>query len=102
MTKEEIIASARIFAKLQTVLKKDNATDIINAARNPVKMMVLYNKEAFDRHVLTEDTQQYLSHEYDKFTLDAFEAGMAETLSLPDQGTWQLAYSKAKQEFRNK
>lgn len=46
MTKENIIASARIFAKLQTVLEKDNVTDVINAARNPVKMMVLYNKEA--------------------------------------------------------
>ena len=99
MTKENIIASARIFAKLQTVLKKDNATDVINAARNPVKMMVIYNKEAFARHVLNEETQRYLCEEYDKFTLEEFEAGLEESLSLPDQGVWQLAYDRAKQEL---
>nr|DAG54782.1 MAG TPA: hypothetical protein [Caudoviricetes sp.] len=100
MTKENIIASARIFAKLQTVLKKDNGTDVINAARNPIKMMVIYNKEAFARRVLNEETQRYLCEEYDKFTLEEFEAGLEESLSLPNQGVWQLAYDMAKQEFR--
>lgn len=75
MTKEQIIASARIFAKLQTVLGKNNVADIQNAAISPMRVVVAYNKEAFSRHVLTEETQMFLAKEYDKFTVDEFEAG---------------------------
>ena len=96
MTKEEIVASANIFAELQRVLKKDKAADVQNAAIFPIKMMILYNKEAFARHVLTEETQVYLASQYDAFTLDDFNEWMDKPLSLPEQGIWQLAYSKAK------
>lgn len=96
MTKEEIVASANIFAELQKVLKKNKAADVQNAAIFPIKMMILYNKEAFARHVLTEETQTYLASQYDAFTLDDFNEWMDKPLSLPEQGIWQLAYSKAK------
>lgn len=98
MTKEEIAASANIFAELQRVLKKDKAADVQNATIFPIKMMILYNKEAFARHVLTEETQVYLASQYAAFTLDDFNEWMDKPLSLQEQGIWQLAYSKARNE----
>lgn len=99
MTKAEIIASARIFAQLQIVLGKNNAADIENAARFPIKLMTIYNKEAFARHVLTEKVQQFLSKEYSTFTYESFESAINEPLGLEAQGIWQFAYLKAKQEL---
>lgn len=99
MTKEQIIASARIFAKLQAVLGKNNVADVQNAAIFPMRVIVAYNKEAFSRHVLTEDTQRFLAKEYDAFTLEAYQESLENPLSATEQGVWQLAYNRAKQEF---
>lgn len=98
MTKEEIIASANIFAELQKALKKDKAADIQNAAIFPIKMMVIYNREAAARHVLTKEVIDYIASQYEVFSYDDFTECMDKPLSLPEQGIWQLAYSKARNE----
>lgn len=100
MKKEQIIASARIFAKLRTVLDKRSDADLQKAAIFPLKMMVIYNKEAAERHVLTQETQDYLAKEYSVLDLDDYLAEVDKPLSLEDQGIWQLAYYRALHEMK--
>ena len=100
MTKEQIIASARIFAKLQTVLGKRTAVDVDNASRLPLRAITIYNKEAFARHVLTEETQMFLAQEYEAFSVDDYHESFGKPLTIAEQGVWQLAYYKALDEMK--
>lgn len=100
MTKEQIIASARIFAKIQTVLGKRNAVDVDNASRLPLRAITIYNKEAFARHVLTEETQMFLAQEYEAFSVDDYHESFGKPLTIAEQGVWQLAYYKALDEMK--
>ena len=95
MTKEQIIASARIFAKLQVVLRKQNIGDVENAMRFPLRAITIYNKQAFARHVLTEETQVFLANEYDAFSVDDYLESFKKPLTIEEQGIWQMAYCRA-------
>lgn len=99
MERKDIIACAEMFARLQAKLQKDNAADLQQAQMFPLKMALLYQEEAMKRHLLDEETNAYIAERYGKMDSDVCEKYFSTALSLPDQGVWQLAYSRAKQEL---
>lgn len=100
MTKEQIIASARIFAKLQVLLRKQNIGDVENAMRFPLRAITIYNKQAFARHVLTEEAQVFLANEYEAFSVDDYLESFKKPLTIEEQGIWQMAYCRALTEMK--
>lgn len=96
MTKEQIIVAAQVFAKLEGVLKKQNTTDVGNAAAYPIRGMTLYIKEAADRGLLTDELNRYIAEAMDNFSVEDYQGGAEKHLTIEEMGIWQLAYYKTK------
>lgn len=95
MTKEQIVASANIIARLQKALGNAGADNIDDIAAFPFKTMLRYNREAFDKQVLTDDTQVYLTEQYSCFSAESIDAWADKPLDDQDRKIWREAYQEA-------